>query len=660
MLRSRRFRWVVVRLFAVVLLVAILALVFNVARYGQRLYADYAAIKLRLDRVEAVVGGNESGQARSLGKDTLLALGAEMSGGQQDFQTLKADIAPLLPVAARLAWLPRVGPTLRALPHFLAMGEHFLAAGTTLLDGLEPLLDAVLGDSKASAQDKGSMTERMLPPLLQAQPRVVEAQDRVELAVAAREQISSADLLPQLAHQLDRLDKYLPALRSASQGVSVAPILLGAVRPMNYVILAQNNDELRPTGGFISAVGVLTLDKGKIARMEFKDGYAVDNWEKDHPLPPEALTRYMDAQLWVFRDANFWPDFPTSAHAVEYFADLDLGLTPDGVIAVDQYALQILVGGLGSVVIPEDNNRVLTAEDTIAQIRAYWKPHTGAWGVKTETMEIWTPERKQYINNVVQAMRTKLESDARSINMAQFAKSLLRVLDEKHALIYLREPLGGGFTGGTSWGGAIPETTGDYFFAVDTNVGFNKVNGIVRKSLDYSVNIDVSGLARARLNITYNNPSTRDIPCDHDDLSYDPTYELMMNRCYWNYLRVYIPSGATLVADQNGGDLEFAGVEGGKDVWATYLIVPPRDKPQLALGYYLPRPVLQKVSDGWEYRLTVQKQSGTDAFPLRVTVTAPAGMQIVSASPSAKSMTSNTVRFETTLLTDREFRVLMR
>jgi hypothetical protein len=190
-------------------------------------------------------------------------------------------------------------------------------------------------------------------------------------------------------------------------------------------------------------------------------------------------------------------------------------------------------------------------------------------------------------------------------------------------------------------------------------MGFNKVNGLIKRSIDYSVAIDQAGLARGQVVVSYENPSTRDIACIHESY-WEATYDMMMNRCYFNYLRLYAPEGSTLIADEDGNDMEFAGVESGKQVWATWLVVAPQEKPQVAVGYYQPRPVLARVGDNWEYRLTVQKQPGTDTTPLHITVSLPAGARVISASPAPTSIAGNVVQFESNLATDQEFRVVLR
>ena len=615
------------------------------------------SLKHRIDRVQALVSGNGSS---SLSIEMFGALRRELNGGIADIRALEAIASPILPVFGRLGGLPGIGPTLQAVPHLVAMGDHFLSAADCLFDGLTPLAGAVLGNEQNGSQQSPGVTERLLPPLLAAQPRFVEAQDFIERATAEREQIPRVGVLPVLARQLNRLDKYLPSLRSASQLATIAPILLGAVRPMRYLLIAQNNDELRPTGGFMTAIGQLVLDKGKITSLTIQNSYSADTWKRDHPAPPPPLTRYMGAELWVIRDSNFWPDFPTSARAAAFFTDLDLDYVPDGVIAVDQIALQTLVGGMGGVVVPEFNNDILTGDNTIAKIHSYWEPPPALIEEDEKAFIAWYAEHKQFMTYLIQAMRQKLEADTRSLNPIRFGKAVLQTLNEKHILIYLNDPLGGGLAEGANWGGVLKNVTGDYLAVVDTNMGFNKVNAIVRRSIDYAVTVDAAGLARSQVTVSYENPSTRQVECIQESY-FEASYDLMINRCYFNYLRVYIPNGSTVIAGDDGiGSMENAGIEAGKQVWAQWMVIPPQGRQQFSLHYYLPGPVLQQVGDRSEYRLFVQKQAGTDRTPLHVTVTLPVGTRVLGASPGATSITGNAVQFESDLATDQEFWVIIK
>ena len=383
---------------------------------------------------------------QTLSADAMSALRQEIMASEVDVQALKGTLSPLIGLSSRLDWLPAIGPTLQAAPHLVTAGENALAAASALLAAAQPVAETLQSAQPVAGDTQPSLTQRLMSTLRDAQPLLIEAQDRLEMAIAAYGQITTSQLIGPLAGPAANVGQYLPAVRAAAQAAAVAPLILGAERPMTYVVLVQNNDELRPTGGFISAVGVITLDKGRIVRMDFSDGYAVDNWQHDHPEPPAPLDTYMGAKLWTFRDANFSPDFPTAAQAIEYFAALDLDLHPDGIIAADQTAVAILLEGLGPVVVPEDGNAAISSGDAIEKLRAYWRPHSGVDGGAGQ-FETWTDQRKQYVNNLVSAMRRKLENDSRSIDMAQLGKAILRVLNEKHVLVYLGHPSAMGWLG---------------------------------------------------------------------------------------------------------------------------------------------------------------------------------------------------------------------
>ena len=101
-------------------------------------------------------------------------------------------------------------------------------------------------------------------------------------------------------------------LRQGFSALTVAPQLLGMDRPRTYLVLALNEDELRPGGGFITGVGEIRVQAGKVITMTFRDSYAVDDFTQPYPDPPEPMRRYMGLDLLVLRDSNWSPDFPTA------------------------------------------------------------------------------------------------------------------------------------------------------------------------------------------------------------------------------------------------------------------------------------------------------------------------------------------------------------
>jgi hypothetical protein len=213
----------------------------------------------------------------------------------------------------------------------------------------------------------------------------------------------------------------------------------------------------------------------------------------------------------------------------------------------------------------------------------------------------------------------------------------------------------------------------------DSNVGFNKADANVSRSIDYWVDLGAARGPRAQVTVTYHNHSPRLPETCVQGARYGDTYADMMDRCYWNYARVYVPAGSRLLAGPDlplpAGSLlaQERGVrtpspiapvldDGHWDVWATFFDLAPGAERTLAFAYELPHCVLAQDAGGLvSYRLSVQKQPGTGEVPLRVEIALPPGAQVVDATPAALLSPGGTLLpVATDLRTDREFLVVYR
>lgn len=172
--------------------------------------------------------------------------------------------------------------------------------------------------------------------------------------------------LPQLASVTSKVKSLLqcadPLIGDLSTLKPALPTLLGANgKTASYLLIAQNNAELRPTGGIPGSWGVVTVDNGKIqfSSLGEPDAYTKESIqisEADRDLMGEYYTYMKPDQYWV--SANFDPDFPRSAkHLAKYWSlikqenisgiDPDTPSEVDGVIAVDPIVVQNLLGLTG-------------------------------------------------------------------------------------------------------------------------------------------------------------------------------------------------------------------------------------------------------------------------------------------------------------------------
>ncbi|MBC8446560.1 MAG: DUF4012 domain-containing protein, partial [Chloroflexi bacterium] len=467
-------------------------------------------------------------------KDDFVALEAHLAA-------IEAEARPFLPLARRLGWLPRLGGDIQAAPALLEMAGGVARAGRLTLEGLEPL---VMAWQEPPADASGSLLERVLPTLVEAEPQLAKAEAELEQVATARNELVVSHLSPRLAMEVQRLDRYLPLLHQAVQGARLAPTLLGAEGPRSYLVLAQNNHELRATGGFISGVGLLRLDQGRIVEMNFKDSYAVDDYSKPHPSPPPALLKYMKAEILVLRDANWWPDFPTSAQALASLYELDQEVVVDGVIAADLTAIEWLVGALQPLYL-EGYDQPLTERNVLEFMKATWAAPPGAATIAERHQSDWWSHRKDFMSILLEGMLTRLES-GEDVELGRLIWPLQRSLDEKHLLIHVNDPQATELLAALGWDGVLRPGEGDFLLVVDSNVGFNKVNPRIQQAISYQVTLREGERPHAELMLRYRHTAAIQLEeCVHEP-RYGDDYDDMMDRCYFDYVRVYVPAGSEL------------------------------------------------------------------------------------------------------------------
>ena len=606
----------------------------------------------------------------------LLEMGVQLHGLQEDIACLDAEAGELLALAPMLGWLPRVGDDIASAPDLLEMAQALVNAGVLITDGLSPLLVEMQapGAGEPGVGEAGLNLVEAVAALETAQPSLATAGSELERAWVLQLELKTATLSPRVDRLLGLTGRYLPLLRAGVRAAQIAPELMGAEGPRTYLILAQNDDERRPTGGWISSYGLVTLENGEMSEVTFSDSWAADNLQVSHEVPPESMLRALWAEIWLFRDANWSPDFPASAQVAEAILLHDQGITVDGVFAVDQRALQLLVGALAPLEVAS-SDQPITASNLLAFMRDAWaQPEDGV--AISEDWSEWVARRKDFMPDLVDAMQRKVQDEPGAVDLGLLARSLWQGLQERHILVYMQDENASEILASQGWDGSLLDAPGDYLQVVDANVGFNKVDPNVRREIAYSVDLRDPEDASAEVAVTYRNESQRSVDTCVQEVEWLPDYEQRMHGCFWNYVRVYknkgaqlepvvqepVPPGSLLSRYQFTmlGDAgpDVGPVEQGKVPTGLFFVLAPGEQRDVRLEWQLPSGVVVHEDEGWHYRLLVQKQSGTGAIPLRVDLTLPAGSQVVSASPEPAQVSGESVTFSLTLAMDRQIDVL--
>jgi hypothetical protein len=579
-----------------------------------------------------------------------------------DISTLQDELRFIQPIAPLFGWVPRVGPLVLAAPHLLEMADAGSDAGALAISGLKPALAIVQRDDFSAAR-----LGDLLPILTAAGPNLLATEDAMERYVAAREALDEAVMVADLPWRVRRLievsDELIPAAQGGLRLAPTLPSILGQDGPRRYLILAQNEDEIRATGGFITGAGLLTIQNGQIIDLSFMDANVVDNWrDKPYDFPPQPFYDYMGLELFLFRDANFWPDFPTSARKALELYEYGQDSPPlDGVIAIDQEFLRLLVEATGPVPVP-GTNQTINSDNLIRTLQEARNIQEG------QEVGDWVGNRKAFLSGFASAILAKFETGVSSINPVKLAGNLGGAAETRHISIYLRDPEAAVALAKTGWDGALTNhPPGDFLMAVDTNMGYNKVGLFIERSISYEIDLadGTNPLATTTLNYRHTGQPHSE-PClqgvdEEFELASD--YLSLADKCYWNYVRVYVPAGSQLIDSSRQvvpGETMFNGVawdstaeiveeQEGLTTFATFMLLPQGGEATITFEYELPGTIITTADGLHVYELKVNKQPGIHTEPLSISVKLPPGASLQDISPASAQVEGSLVVFRTDL-----------
>jgi hypothetical protein len=539
--------------------------------------------------------------------ETLVTLQPKMTSLATSVAGLEVQMRPFAPILNALDGWTVYGSTLAVTPELLTAGAELSALAAEGLALAAPALGVA---------DGGQMDA--LASLVQQQSsEFILLAERAERANLALLSISTAEIHPALAERLSQVQSVSPLMGPALQTAPAFPDLLGMRSPVTYLVLFQNNHELRGTGGFISAVGELTLSRGRISDMDTTDGYNIFSEDIEYGPAPEAMQQYLKTEILVFRDANWSPDLPTSARTARQLYEQVRDAKINGVVTVDLNAVKLIIDAMGGINVDGVEGKV-TGANVVDIIKQLWdNPLTTEANVQDNWQE-WYAQRKDFVPVLAAAILERMTS--RQFSFLTLITAGTRALDERSVQIWMDNAQANTQFAQLGWNGALHTEAGaDYLALVDTNVGFNKVNAVVTRELDYKLTWPngAGKAAQAVVTITYSHPITQPDPGCDPTPRYGENYDDMIARCYFNYVRLYIPRNSRLVSI-DGVEADSISSRRGEErtqVLAGYFVMEPNTAHTVTFTYQLP--VAFQEDD---YRLIVQRQSGSGPLLLTWTI----------------------------------------
>ncbi len=517
-----------------------------------------------------------------------------------DVNATYADFARESKAVYWAAFIPYVADFKRGVE----AGDYVLKAGNESVEAIYPYAD-LIGFKKGeaafvekSAEDRLQTAvitlDKVLGKIDVISANIDEAEKRIDAIDPKRypEKIGKTEVRAKLSNVRDQFKGVASLFVDAKPLLKNIPKILGKDKEQTYLLLFQNENEQRATGGFLTAYAVFKIKNGKMTIAKSDDIYTLDNSIAVHPAAPrEILTYHKGVSQFFIRDSNLSPDLVKTIDLFNsLYAKSGERINYDGVVMLNSKVLVDMLTIFGDT---EVNGVRFSAEidkrcDCPQVIYALSD-------MVDRPVNYVKTNRKGILGDLMYALFYKAIGFSPSKYWGTLAQTMFKNMEEKNILLYYKDQSIQSAVEKMNYAGRVRDYDGDYLNVINVNFAGAKSNLFVTKTIETTVN---TGTKERELSVEYRNPYP------HSDCSLERG-GLCLNATLRNWVRVYVPKGSQLV-DFKGSLMKVQTYdELGKTVFEGFMTVAPLGKSEIKVTYKLPSSV-----DTNKYKLLMQKQAG--------------------------------------------------
>jgi hypothetical protein len=447
--------------------------------------------------------------------------------------------------------------------------------------------------------------EKMLVKVDAISSDIAEAEKRIKKIDPSRypEKLGKLKLKSTLQNAKEQFDGLSSLFVDAKPLVKRIPEMFGKDEEKTYLVLFQNDKELRATGGFLTAYAIFRVEKGKIKIERSEDIYTLDNGISHPVAPREILTYHKGVSTFNIRDSNLSPDLPTSIGLFNSLYNKSSSRVKyDGVILVDSKILVDMLTIFGDT----DAGGVRFSAQTDKRCdcpQVLYK----LFDMVDRPVNYIKENRKGILGELMYALFYKAIGFSPSKYWGTLAQQMFKNLQEKHILLYFIDKDLQTSVEKLNFAGRVRSYQGDFLYVNNVNFAGAKSNLFVSVSINSKTKTNDAGKVTRIVTVDFRNPYP------HSDCNLERG-GLCLNATLRNWIRVYVPKGSKLVEFKGSQKKVQAYDELDKTVFEGYLEVPTQGKATAILEYSVP----SQLSNN--YKLLVEKQPGTDNQKLKVEV----------------------------------------
>ena len=426
-------------------------------------------------------------------------------------------------------------------------------------------------------------------------------------------------------------NKHFNSVKKCGGSIPLVGDLDDILGDKTYIVLLQNNAEIRPSGGFMGSYARVEFSDNTLDRWEIFDIYTPDGQLEGHVDPVIPFQQAFWTGDYRLRNANWDVDFTDAAKDIEWFFDKGGEKDFDGIIALNLGLVKEILRIVGPVK-PLDFPEEVDA-DTFYEITQKYAEEDFFPGSR---------RKKTYLGAVGDVLWEKI-FEAGLVQKVKIAKLVYKQLNDGQILVWVKDAEVHQKILKAGWGGSLGDYEQDYIYLVEANMGANKANCCVEREIVQ--NVYINGGVSQELVVSWKN----------NNKSSTPTHPLNWGGNYINYQRVVLPRDANLKSVFVGKeeytkevysdlfeppkydeDKGYAVEENDKfKTIGFWVIVPAQGTTQAKIVYEL------HFKDSKEYKVKVKRQPGIYSIPYTLTI-------------------NNEKIIDTTLTKDEEYEVRMK
>jgi len=520
-----------------------------------------------------------------------------------------------------IGFLPIINHYYQDGNNVINIAKNGIETGEILITAIEPYSDFLgiqggASSSQETTEDRieflTQSVEGLTPYLDTIETKMSEINDSLSQIDASRypEEIKGYQIKSNLTKAQELISQTYTLIKDGKPLLGKISWLLGKDSPRKYLMIFQNDGELRPSGGFWTAYTTLSIDNGKVISGTASNIYDLDDAIGKLGTAPRLISSYhIDVPYLYLRDSNLSPDFPTDAQIFLEQYTKAKGGEFDAVVAIDTQLLVDMVGVLGKL-----DTRVGTFTtqpddrcDGCPQIIYEMQYISGRPRDYLET------NRKDFMNPLMSALLSNVMGSEKS-KMGELMAAFFKNINQKHIMVYFPDEAMQDIGNLANITGKIIDidNSTDYLHLNDANFASAKSNIFITQEIDHNITIK-NGSATHKISVTYINPTAG------SNCNLERTDGLCLNASvYRDLFRFYTPIGSKLIK-MTGSEIETVQYEElNKQVFEGFygnkFGLNPKSNLKTSIEY------TSGATIGSTYTLMLQKQPGTKAVEYNLTI----------------------------------------